>query len=662
VHWPYSLDSLDCFMATQWAAALLLTAMMVFWRVPRLAFWLLLGGIWTAALSLLLPQSFSGLTFKPGPDALPHLWLAASLLGALATAAAMRPVLMIVALLGVYPLWWVAHTVKSSDAELSALYLAWLGLLAGLLGRGAPPRLREPEPQPAQEPSYALHDAMIFAGATALAALVCVFVMHKREAGADEWGYTYQAAVFAKARVYATAPRCESYFESFYVFDTSGRMFSQYPPGWPLFLVPFLWARVLWMGAPVSLGLFAWAMARLGRTAMRAYGAWDAPPSAAVVRAAGTWAGVLSGTATSLVTNGASRYPHVYTLALYAWMLEATMQTTTPGLPRKKQVLWGLVLGTVAVHGMATRPADGAFMGIGVALYFLYALARRRVGWRALATAAASFAVWSAVMLVILRVQLGKWFTTGYSLEAVIHPWNIVKYSKPQLHEWKYGLPLATGAYCWWPACVAAGLAGLARLRGRALSLVFMFVVSCVPYTVFCMYLDLGQRGVDWGIGPRYLMVLAVPLALGSAVALAPLTRAALSHGGGARSAFVRGGPLAVALVAIVSAWVRIVPEEWATIADHVHKHSAVNRAIDDAHLDHAVVLVTSGTTSFDALDLTTNLPIDLYPNQDVLIAIDRGQPQDAEECLRAAYPGRRLYRASGREDVHVVPAEGKAR
>src|ERR1019366_6627971 len=93
-------------------------------------------------------------------------------------------------------------------------------------------------------------------------------------------------------------------------------------------------------------------------------------------------------------------------------------------------------------------------------------------------------------MLDILRLQLGKWFTTGYSLNAVLHPWNIVKYSKPLPNQWKYGLPLATASYCWWPCSMSLCLAGLAMLRGRALGLVTAFVFGCLPYIAYAEYLD----------------------------------------------------------------------------------------------------------------------------------------------------------------------------
>jgi hypothetical protein len=442
-----------------------------------------------------------------------------------------------------------------------------------------------------------------------------------------------------------------------YVFESTGRLFSQYTPGWPLFLVPFVWIRAVWLSGPVSTGIFAVGMARLARSAVRAFGKDDMPPSPRLVQIAGTWGAVLATMGPMVLVNGGSRYPHVFVCGMYAWTLEAVLMMTTPGLSRRAQVEWGILLGTVAVFDVAARPADGAFVGLGAALVLLYYVARRQVGWRAFVAAAVGTAFWVGIMLVILRVQLGKWFVTGYSLNATLHPWNVVKYSKPTPSQWKYGLPLATAAYCWWPCSASLGLAGLAMLRGKARSLWFACALGCLPYIAYTEYLDLGQRSYDWGYGPRYLMVLIIPFAVGGAMALAPLTVAALDRRGAGRSALARGGPLALAIFAVVSGWIRIVPLVWPTVADQTRRHSGLQRAVEDAHLHYAVVIAAPGTEGFSDVDLTTNLPLDLYPDQDVVLAIDRQMPREAAMCLRAEFPDRRIYTATGANEIHITPS-----
>jgi hypothetical protein len=659
VHWPYSIDFSASFFAAQSCAALLLTALLLFWRSgTKASRGVMLAAVWLAAVGSAVGPTLVALGSEPGDDTFRHVLAGSALLGTVACILAVRPVIAAIALLVEVSLWLLTSFVPESDGELAGLHLAWLGMLIGLLMRKGRPRTSE-APPPETEGSYVAHDWAVFCVATVLAALVCLFVMHRRDGTADEWAYTFQAAIFAKGHVSSEIPRCQPYLESMYVFESSGRLFSQYTPGWPLFVAPFVWIHAIWLAAPVSTGLMGVGMARLARSAVRSFGSADGPPSPGLIRAAGTWGAVLSVLGPMVLVNGASRYPHVFVVGLYAWTLEAVLMVAMPRLAPGRQLLWGLILGSAAAFDVATRPADGAFVGCGAALLFLYFVARRRVGWRAFVMAAVAVVVWSALMLVILRLQVGDWFATGYSLNAVLRPWNIVKYAKPLPNQWKYGLPLATAAYCWWPCCMSLGLAGLAMLRGRALGLVTAFVLGCGPYIVYTEYLDLGQRGsgIDWGYGPRYLMVLMVPMGVGGAVALAPLTVAARQRLTAGASALVRGGPLALAVFAVVSGWARIVPTVWPTVVEHTQAHSALSRAVVDAHLKGAIVVATKGTTAFSELDLTTNLPIDLYPDQDVLVAIERQTPGEAAACLRAAFPERKLYSASGIDPVLIRPS-----
>jgi hypothetical protein len=655
VHWPYTIDYAGSFMAAQVCAALMLMALMLFWRFGSWAArGTMLAGVWLAALAVEVTPSLTQLGYHVSHDAYRDVLAASAVLGTLSAVLSLRPGVAVVGLIGQVPLWLVSGFVKESDLELSSLHLAWMGLLVGLLVRKQVPRTRDAAESPT-EPSYAFHDGAVFVAATLLAVLVCVLVMRKRLGTADEWGYTFQASIFAKGRAYAASERCQPYLENFYVFESEGKLFSQYTPGWPLFLTPFFAIGAVWLGGPVSMGIMAVGVARLARSAMRGFGRGDSPPSARLVRIAGTWAAVVSMFGTSILINGGSRYPHVFVVGLFAWSVEAIMMLQTP-LPPRDKTLWGVVLGSSAVISVASRPADGAFVGIGLTILFTYALARRRIGWRGFLAATLSALFWTAISLVILHAQLGKWFTTGYSLNAYIHPWNVVKYTKPTPAQWKYGLPLATGSYEWWPASIPLGLAGLAMLRGRALGILVALATTCLPYIVYCMFLDLGQRGFDWGYGPRYLIILLVPMAVGGAVAMAPLTVAALSKASAGRSVLARGGPFALAAFAVVSGWIHIVPLAWPTVVEHTRRHAGLQRAVADYGIHNAIVIASKGTTGNSEFDLPTNLPFDLYPDPDVILAIDRQMPYEAAQCLSQAYPGRRLYAADGYDEVRITP------
>jgi hypothetical protein len=277
-------------------------------------------------------------------------------------------------------------------------------------------------------------------------------------------------------------------------------------------------------------------------------------------------------------------------------------------------------------------------------------MVRRRVGWRAIAMAAAVAGGVGGVTLIILRLQLGHWLQTGYSLTESFYPWAKMAWSLPKPNEYRWGIPVAAGSYCWCPCSPAVGLAGLAGLKGRARRLAFVFFLSAVPLVLLCTLNEFG-RGFDFGYGPRYEFPLLVPMAVGSGVVLADLwTRA---RAGSGASAISLAGPVVIAFAAIVVGVVRVAPSVYPYTYQEVHGHNRLREAIEAADLHNAIVFGGQGLNTTDVLDLTENLPIDLYPDQDVLIAIDRGEEET--RCVQQKYRGRAFYRAIPTEPVRIV-------
>ncbi|HXN31706.1 MAG TPA: hypothetical protein VN894_07595, partial [Polyangiaceae bacterium] len=335
-----------------------------------------------------------------------------------------------------------------------------------------------------------------------------------------------------------------------------------------------------------------------------------------------------------------------------AWSVEALMTVATSGLPARRQWQWGGVLGVSAAFLLAARPADGCTLGIGLFLYFCYAFARRRMGWRAITGCAIAFVAIGGLTLVILRLQLGRWFATGYSLTPTLYPWSGFAMSIPEPSAYKWGIPLATGSYCWWPCSPAVGLAGIASLRGRAQRMGFVFFFACVPFITFYTLVTMG-RGFDLGYGPRYSLPCVVPMAVGTGVVLAHLWRAALARWS-AIPAIRIAGPAAIALAAVFVGVVRIAPLIYPLTYADVQNHNRLHEALAVLDLHDAVVFAGGGLTNTDVLDLPENLPLDLYPHQSVLIAIDRGP--ELVSCVRGLYPSRKFYRAVPGARVQIVP------
>lgn len=653
MHPPYTLDFAGAFASCQAGAGLVLALLVLFVRFRSVAARAaMMTGIILAvgAESVGRIEALVGLASTPAAFRVVLMLAAACATATAALVGQRRHVLFCVA--GQFALWLVSGYVADCARELCALHLAWLGLTAGILVRTDNHRFVVSSGE--SDRLMRADDGVVFALATLLASLVCILVMHRREGTADEWAYTFQAAAFAKGQAYASSPPCASAFRNFYVYDVSGRLFSQYTPGWPLFMAPFVKAGATWLSGPIAFGLMVVGVSRLARSVTKADCRGELRPSPGVVRAAGIWAAVLVTFGTMTLINAASRYSHIFVAGLYAWTLESLVQVSTRGGDARVKWGWGMVLGISASWMLATRPADGALLGLGIAAMFSVDLLGRRIDIPTMAYSLVSLAIGIGITLGILRMQLGAWFKTGYSIGEVIYPWSKIRYSFPGPSDWKYGLPLATGSYCWWPASVPVAMFGLATVRGRARATVVALAIGFAAFVGYLECVNLGH-GENWGYGPRYVLPIVVPLSVGGAIALAPLSVGAGARTLVARFSFQRFAPLVIAIVGFVSVWLSVVPKEWATVMDHTKRHAALSTAISRAHLKNAIVLFPQGLTGFDPKDLTKNLPIDLYPNQDVLIAIDRSE--ETEVCLRNAFPARQVYSATGvGDDVVIAP------
>ena len=664
---PYTGQPADAFMAAQTSVGLLLAAFLWFRSKGAWATVLvLLAAVAIAIVAPVFGDFWTGLGGDPDPQQMHHLLKLSAALATIAMATTGRPGLAILGLLGQGALWFVTDYTTGCDLELSATHVAFYGLLAGALrttgrppvftglaGLAAPPGAAWVSA--ARDDAW-MDDVVAFFVATVAAAIVSTVVLHRWTNSGDEWADTFQAALFAKLRAYGDVPHCSEAFRSFWVFQYMGRSFAQYPPGWPAFMAPFVAIRAPWLAGPASLGVLAAGVSRLTRTFAMSTPAGSPPVAPAHARAAGRFAAMAVTLSATMLINGASRYPHVFVAAMFAWAVVglcaiATGKRPSAGLLNDRPKLWGAVLGACAALLLAARPGDGAMLGIGLFAYFVYALARRRMAWQAIAAATAAFLAVAGASLLILHAQLGKWFTTGYSLTAVIYPWVKSGVSLPRPDQFRWGIPLGTGAYCWWPCSPAIGLAGLAALRGRARRLGFIFFFSYVPFFVFYTALEFGREG-DLGYGPRFQLPAIVPMAVGTGVILAHLWNAGQSP---VRSVLAGRGTFALAFGAVILGVVRLAPLLYPNTRADVLLHNQVHEAVAHADLHDAIVLAGGGLINTDAMDLTENLPLELYPEQEVLIAQDKGP--DLERCIRQQYPHRKLYRAQqAGSSVKIVP------
>jgi 4-amino-4-deoxy-L-arabinose transferase-like glycosyltransferase len=70
----------------------------------------------------------------------------------------------------------------------------------------------------------------------------------------DEFGYLFQAKLFASGHLYAPSPDLKEAFDFPHIIN-NGKWYSQYPPGLPILLVPFMFINAPWLLNPLLAAL-----------------------------------------------------------------------------------------------------------------------------------------------------------------------------------------------------------------------------------------------------------------------------------------------------------------------------------------------------------------------------------------------------------------------
>jgi len=553
------------------------------------------------------------------------------------------------AVLGQAALLGVTLHVLESDFELAFLYLFWYGLLLGVhLLRVAPPVRSLWEPEANARQSFVVQELITFVLTVGFAFLITNLVFDRLVYNGDEIANTYQANVYGHLHAYGPTPPCASMFENYWVFRHEGRVFSQYTPGWPLFMALFSRLGVISLAGPVMSGILAVGIGRLSRRLAVDLGSTP-EASRRIVAIASVLGPLFAFLGPSMLLNGASRFSHTMVCACFTWAIESACVLSDAKNSRGRAWFSGLGLGSAAALMLATRPADGATLGVGVFAYFAWLAFHRRIGWRGWAGTVLGFAAFGGLTLVLLRLQLGAWFQTGYTLAPSVHGEAKFVLSWPRPNELRYGVPLATGSYCWWPAAPALGIAGLIRaLGGRERRVAFVLLLGESALLGFYFFVEFG-RGIDDGLGPRYHLPLVVAMASGGAALIAPLF------------AQIPFGKLAAPgtwfLSLFRSLWVVapmvygiacIAPLIYPVAEREYHYSTAPFRGARKMGLKNAIVVIIEGQTTETETNMAQNPPLD--PNPDVLYLIHHNKADD--RCAREHFPGRTWYRAGKDETL----------
>ena len=608
------------------------------------------AAIGLAALGPHVPALARGLHLAHLPSPLPFLQLSATL-ATLAMLSHGPRVLALGASLGQLGLLVLGLYCIDSNFDLG---LAHLFLYGVLLGVHAFLERRDRTPVAAPARSFRAQDIGILFSCTALAAFVTRTVFGALTANGDEIANTFQADVLAHLRAYAPVPPCASMFENYWVFNYQNRLFAQYTPGWPLFMAPFQRLGVVWLAGPTALGLAAVGIARLSRRLASGLGTTP-ETQARIVALAGPLGSMLAVTGASMLLNGASRFPHALVCACFAWSVESACEITTNGSEPRRALRYGALLGATLALGIGTRPADGALLATGVAFYCLHALRRGQIPPLALASGGLVLVALGGFLALLLRLQLGEWWKTGYSIASQFHPESQLTFAFPGPKHLKHAIPLSFASYCWWPAAPALGIAGLlGGLASQERRVGRMLLVSGFAVQAFYFFVKFGRLG-DNALGPRYLLPLVVPMAVGGAAVLAPLLVAGLARAG---STDVLGARLRAAVVAFaaVSGTLLLAPLIYPLAQDEYRQATAPLRAAARLGVKNAIILLEPGRVNGVPENLAQNEP--MAENPGTLFLIRKSAADEA--CAREHFGGRTWYLAN--KDETLTPYSGEAR
>lgn len=203
--------------------------------------------------------------------------------------------------------------------------------------------------------------ALGLASAT-LFGVVAIKVLSARPLTIDEMVQVMQARIFSEGRLVRTADAFPEFFSALNVVDVNGLVFSQFPPGGPLMLLPGVLAGAAWMTGPV-----------FGAIAVVAY--WRLVRSTEESASVALGAAVLLAIAPFMVFMAGSHMNHVPTLAWLCLALVGLRSVTTDERPRPVVALaTGFCLGMM----VAIRPVDGAAFALPAGLWLLARTVKER--------------------------------------------------------------------------------------------------------------------------------------------------------------------------------------------------------------------------------------------------------------------------------------------
>lgn len=253
----------------------------------------------------------------------------------------------------------------------------------------------------------------LFVGGTVLASASCIWVLDGIPHVQDDVAYIFQGKIFALGRSSVPVPPGPEFFSNGFIQMFDGRWFTKYPPGYPLLLVPALWAGIPWLVNALSAGV---TLALVYLTGRRMYGTHVA-----------VWAGLLGLVSPWIIIMSGSYMSHPTTMMWVALFAYAMVNVTegghgwSRGGGRYAPVWWPTVAGVAMGMAFITREWTAVGVGVGAVLWAILQVLsiRGRERWRLLGRyilVPVGFVLPVLFLLYENRQLTGDWFRLAQDL------------------------------------------------------------------------------------------------------------------------------------------------------------------------------------------------------------------------------------------------------
>jgi hypothetical protein len=204
--------------------------------------------------------------------------------------------------------------------------------------------------------------------------------------------YVNEARALAHGHFGMPVPLPRQAFGGRFLFEgPDGAMYGVFPPGYPLFLAPFVATGTEMLAGPIVAALLVLAQLRLGRTIVKD----ELAIRASIVLAVPSWARAI---------ETADLLSHAFVGVLAAYAIAFAIETI-----RAPRWLPAFGLGVAAGWAITSRLLDGLLLGLVLAIPLGLALARRRLSPRWIVIAALGALPFGALLFAQQKAATGSW-------------------------------------------------------------------------------------------------------------------------------------------------------------------------------------------------------------------------------------------------------------